>query len=651
MTLTATVSGSSPTGSVVFSDGGTTLGTVSVSSGLASFTTSTLAVGSHSITAQYSGDGSNASASSGSVSVSIGKSSPAITLSSSTSSLNQNQSLTLTATLTGGNSPTGSVSFRDGSTLLGTANLSGSSVTLTTTTLAAGSHSLSAVYLGDSNNNGLSSAAITVSVSSVSPAVTSLAPASGSALGGTRVTLSGSRLASTSSITFGGSAATIVSNSDTTLVVTLPAHASGVVDVVIVAAAGTITLSNGFTYASLPNPASNAAVTAMVRAQTAAVHQFASAHLGNFTQRLESLHNDGNGSSSFGLRLGNTNSPSREPTTWARDGDIVSYQDSELAYLRAGLRRTALGSAGQDTVADSVSTRADDKLPDLPSASGPGSKRGIAWWISGALDLANQRASSGQSSSRLSTSGISFGGDYRLTRQLTLGLGAGYSSSRYRADDDSASSNGQGVMGVLYASVRPMDDLYVDVVAGYGVLHFDLARLISDTGVTANGARGGHQRLGSATLGYEWRGQDWLVSPYVRVDIARASLDRYTESGGPGALTYFSQSVRDDAAYLGLRGEYSVAVPVGVLTPQARIAYQRNLQGAGQTAMTYADPVLSSPVYTYSDGGQESKQWLLTLGGRLALRSGITVTLLYTHNAANATTSTQSLNLSVGGRF
>lgn len=253
------------------------------------------------------------------------------------------------------------------------------------------------------------------------------------------------------------------------------------------------------------------------------------------------------------------------------------------------------------------------------------------------------------SSVSLTASGISFGGDYRLTRQLTLGLGAGYSSSRYRADDDSASSNGQGVMGVLYASVRPMDDLYV--VAGYGVLHFDLARLISDTGVTANGARGGHQRFGSATLGYEWRGQDWLVSPYVRVDIARASLDRYTESGGPGALTYFSQSVRDDAAYLGLRGEYSVAVPVGVLTPQARIAYQRNLQGAGQTVMTYADPVLSSPVYTYSDGGQESKQWLLTLGGRLALRSGITVTLLYTHNAANATTSSQSLNLSVGGRF
>ena len=192
---------------------------------------------------------------------------------------------------------------------------------------------------------------------------------------------------------------------------------------------------------------------------------------------------------------------------------------------------------------------------------------------------------------------------------------------------------------------------YVDIVAGYGALHFALARRIADTGVIANGARDGRQTFASTTVGYEWRGKDWLVSPYMRLDLARASLDRYTESGGVGALTYFRQSVRDDAAYLGLRGQFNMDVPVGVLTPQARVAYQHNLQGAGQASMTYADPLLASPVFSFSDSAQASKHWLLTLGGRLTFKNGTAMTLLYTHNAANSSTTSQSVNLSVNGRF
>ena len=44
-----------PTGSVTFMDGGSTLGTVSLSAGKASYSTSTLTTGSHSIGAVYNG--------------------------------------------------------------------------------------------------------------------------------------------------------------------------------------------------------------------------------------------------------------------------------------------------------------------------------------------------------------------------------------------------------------------------------------------------------------------------------------------------------------------------------------------------------------------------------------------------------------------
>jgi hypothetical protein len=45
-----------PTGNVNFDDGSTVLGTVALNNGTASFTTSSLAVGTHSIKAVYAGD-------------------------------------------------------------------------------------------------------------------------------------------------------------------------------------------------------------------------------------------------------------------------------------------------------------------------------------------------------------------------------------------------------------------------------------------------------------------------------------------------------------------------------------------------------------------------------------------------------------------
>src|SRR5439155_17358396 len=79
VTFTATVTGSgagNPSGVVTFSDGATSIGQGTLSTTgtttTASFTTSTLGVGSHSITATYAGD-SNFTTSSGSMTQTVGK--------------------------------------------------------------------------------------------------------------------------------------------------------------------------------------------------------------------------------------------------------------------------------------------------------------------------------------------------------------------------------------------------------------------------------------------------------------------------------------------------------------------------------------------------------------------------------------------------
>jgi hypothetical protein len=175
--FTATVATTStPTGNMIFLDGTTPIGfspftTTTSTSGTATFMTSSLTVGTHSIFALYSGDSTNASsksATAASQTINLATSTTALTASAST--VFSGASVTLTATVTGSlATPTGSVTFNDGSTPLpgaSTVSLNGSGVAaLTTTSLATpGAHSITAVYAGNTNYSSSSSSATTVTV-------------------------------------------------------------------------------------------------------------------------------------------------------------------------------------------------------------------------------------------------------------------------------------------------------------------------------------------------------------------------------------------------------------------------------------------------------------------------------------------------------
>jgi autotransporter-associated beta strand protein len=242
LTFTATVSGSSPTGSVAFYDGTTLLGTGTLNGSFqAGFTTSTLAVGSHSITAKYAGNATNGTSTSTAVAVEIislvppaptnllasaGSNHVGLTWTLSTGATsyyvkrslasggpytvignpdtgnyddltavngntyyyvvsainsagesgNSNQVtgipvivpstttlvsspvatgpygtlVTFTATVSAsGGPPTGTVTFKDGATVLGTGTLSSGTATFATSTLAVANHSITATFGGD----------------------------------------------------------------------------------------------------------------------------------------------------------------------------------------------------------------------------------------------------------------------------------------------------------------------------------------------------------------------------------------------------------------------------------------------------------------------------------------------------------------------
>ena len=166
VTFTATVTGNgTPTGTVTFFDGGASLGTGTLQGGSATLTTSGLAVGSHSITASYGGDAAFAAATSGALAQTIVRGTPSIALTASPGAPVFGQAETLTANVTGtGGTPSGSVTFFNGTTSLGTAPLASGTATLSLSTLPVGSDSITAVYSGDASFAPATSAAQVVTV-------------------------------------------------------------------------------------------------------------------------------------------------------------------------------------------------------------------------------------------------------------------------------------------------------------------------------------------------------------------------------------------------------------------------------------------------------------------------------------------------------
>lgn len=163
-TVTPSVSGANiatPTGSVTFFDGTTSLGTggLSCTGGVCTGTfTSTLTPGrTHSLTAKYSGDVNFATSTSAAQSAAGGTLPSVTALSSSTFTSTFGANVTFTANVSVDPSvssnlvPTGKVNFFANGTLLGNATLASGVANFSTTSLAVGAQSITATYVGDTN--------------------------------------------------------------------------------------------------------------------------------------------------------------------------------------------------------------------------------------------------------------------------------------------------------------------------------------------------------------------------------------------------------------------------------------------------------------------------------------------------------------------
>jgi hypothetical protein len=176
VTFTTTVAASvsngmgAPTGSVTVMNGSTILGSGSLANGEYSVSSSTLPVGTNSLSAVYT---SNNGYQTHTVNLTqtVEKAATSTALTSSPTSSGLNQSVTFTATVSPRTTgqPTGTVTFSNGTTPLGSAALSGGVASLSISTLAIGTHNITAAYSGDGNFNVSTSSVVSLVVGAAVP--------------------------------------------------------------------------------------------------------------------------------------------------------------------------------------------------------------------------------------------------------------------------------------------------------------------------------------------------------------------------------------------------------------------------------------------------------------------------------------------------
>jgi hypothetical protein len=169
-TVTSRAFDGRPTGTVSFFDGTTKVGASNLdSSGVATFATSTLAFGMHSVTATYNnGNASFAPSTSPAVQQVVQNASTTnLTVSPGTVAVGTSVTLTAKVSSTSGTPPDGeTVTFKDATGTLGTGTLSKGTATFTSKAIPAGTYSVLASYPGDTDFLPSTSTAQTLDVQS-----------------------------------------------------------------------------------------------------------------------------------------------------------------------------------------------------------------------------------------------------------------------------------------------------------------------------------------------------------------------------------------------------------------------------------------------------------------------------------------------------
>ncbi len=167
--------------------------------------------------------------------------------------------------------------------------------------------------------------------------------------------------------------------------------------------------------------------------------------------------------------------------------------------------RDPSGRSPADKSKQPAPATAPDGCSDLPGH--------LALWTGGTVDFGSRNGMVERNGAGFNTEGVTLGADYRVNDLLVFGVGGGYGHDRSDIGNDGTRSTAESYSIALYASFRPLDQLFLDGTIGTGSLAFDSVRFAADADAFATGHRSGEQNFASLTTGYLLKDEGWHLTP------------------------------------------------------------------------------------------------------------------------------------------
>ncbi|HSN70969.1 MAG TPA: autotransporter domain-containing protein, partial [Steroidobacteraceae bacterium] len=222
--------------------------------------------------------------------------------------------------------------------------------------------------------------------------------------------------------------------------------------------------------------------------------------------------------------------------------------------------------------------------------------------------------------------GITVGADYRFTDNVVAGFAVGYGDSSSDFTQNRGKLDSDGYSGSLFASYYDQGG-YIDGILSYGRSSFDSLRRIAftiggnETVAEAKGDTDASTFGAGLSAGWDFGKGGFTFGPNVALSYIEVDVDGYTETGAGGYdLIYDDQTGKSFTIRAGGHASYAISGRWGVLTPQVRFDFVRELENDSQlvSARFAADPNSSGFVLATDVPDEEYFVWGLGLAGVFA---------------------------------
>lgn len=267
-------------------------------------------------------------------------------------------------------------------------------------------------------------------------------------------------------------------------------------------------------------------------------------------------------------------------------------------------------------------------LPAMPKAAS-GKRWGV--FLDPAVLVGSQGSSDNQTGYDYTLAGFTLGVDYRLRRDLLVGLATGYSHNNafLKGTGGKITNNTWPLTG--YVAYLP-EKGYAFASLGYTLNLFDLEREVSFAGINrrAKGSTSGHQFNLYAEAGYDLKIKPVVITPAASLAFATISVAGFSESNA-GSLNLEVDSQNADSLQTGVGAK--IAAPIKknslIVVPQAYAFYQHEFSNDSRGL----DARLSQGSSTFTFVTDEVKRDFALVGGNINWFMGNNLSAMVNYNA------------------